>query len=441
MIMTTFRAAALVGLLLAVVSPARAEIEIKPVTSPGGIEAWLYEDHTIPILTIEASFLGGAALDPAGKEGATTLMSALLEEGAGDLDATGFAVAREGLAARIGFGAGRSDVTVSATMLVENRDATVDLLRLALTEPRFDEAAVERVRGQLLASIRNAETDPREMASKAFYAEAFPGHPYARPVDGTLESVAALTVEDLRAAQAAALDRDRLRLAVVGAISAEELGPLLDELFGELPARGPALPPVATPVAAGGTEVIDLDIPQSVVVFGHAGIMRDDPDFVPAFVLDHILGGGGFGSRLTEEMREKRGLTYGVYTYLAPGDFGALYMGSFSSANARVAEAIGILHAEWARMAEDGVSEAELEAAKRYLTGAYPLRFDGNARIADQLLGLQTAGLGPDYVNVRNDLVEAVTVEDIARVARRLMHPEALTLVVVGRPEGLAAAD
>jgi zinc protease len=427
--------------LVAVASPALAAIDIQPVTSPGGITAWLYEDHSIPILNIEASFQGGAVLDPPGREGAVALMTALLEEGAGELDATGFAEARESLAARFGFDFSLDAVTVSAQMLSENRDPAIGLLRSALTEPRFDDAALERVRGQLISMLRAEETDPDRIAIRAFYAQAFPGHPYARPREGTPESVAALDLAATRAAHAAALVRDRLMVAVVGDITAAELGPLLDRLFGGLPPSGPPLPPVAEAEAPGSLTVIDLDIPQSIVRFGHGGIGRDDPDFIPAFVLDHILGGGGFGSRLTEEVREKRGLTYGIYTYLAPGDFGWLYLGGFSSANARVAEAIGIVKDEWARAAAEGVTEAELQAAKRYLTGAYPLRFDSNAAIAQQLLSLQTAGLPIDYVNVRNDLVEAVSLEDIQRVAKRILHPDALTFVVVGRPEGLEATN
>jgi zinc protease len=230
-------------------------------------------------------------------------------------------------------------------------------------------------------------------------------------------------------------------VAVVGDITADELAPMLDELFGGLPESGPPLPPVAEAVAPGTVTVIDLDIPQSVVLFGHGGIARGDPDFIPAFVLDHILGGGGFGSRLMDEAREKRGLTYGIYTYLAPDDFGWLYLGRFSSVNARAGEAMDIVRAEWARMAAEGVTETELETSKRFLTGAYPLRFDGNSRIAEQLLGLQTAGLDLDYVNERNALVEAVTLDDIRRVAARLLHPEALTFVVVGRPEGVDATN
>lgn len=417
--------------------PARAEIDIQVVTSPGGLTAWLFEEHSIPIVTLEAEFSGGTVLDPEGREGAVALMTGLLEEGAGDLDATGFAEAREALAARFGFDAGLDGISVSAEMLTENRDASLDLLRSALAAPRFDPDAIERVQAQLLSSLRSDGTDPDALASRAFYAELFEGHPYARPQEGTVESVSELGITDIRAAHAAGLTRDGLKIAVVGDITAEDLGPLLDRVFGDLPAEGPSEPPTADVKADGGLAVVDLDVPQSVVIFGHRGIPRDDPDFIPAFVMDEILGGGGFGSRLTEEVREKRGLTYGIYTWLAPNDHGWLYMGRFSSANARVAEAIGIVRAEWARMAEGGVTETELDAARRYLTGAYPLRYDGNSRIARQLLGLQLAGLGVDYVNERNALVEAVTSEDIARIAARMLDPDNLTFMVVGRPEEL----
>ena len=419
--------------------PAWAAITITPVTSPGGFHAWLYEDHTIPMITLRSSFQGGAALDPEGREGVCVLMAGLLEEGTGEIDSTAFAEKREDLAAHFGFDCGRDDVAISLDMLSENRDASVDLLREALARPSFDPEAVERVRGQMIAGLEDDATNPGAIANRAFFATAFPDHPLGRPTDGTLETVKALDVEDLRAAHAATMTRDRLRLAVVGDITPEELGPMLDRLYGDLPAEGPALPPVAEPKLPGTLDVIDLDVPQSLVFFGQHGIPRDDPDFIPAFVMDYVLGGGGLGSRLSSEVREKRGLTYGINTMLAPMDFGALYMGHFASANAHVAEAVGLVRAEWQRMAEGGVTEEELDAAKRYLTGAYPLRFSGNAKIAEQLLGIQVAGLDIDYVNKRNAMVEAVTKEDVARVAKRLLDPAELTFVVVGRPEGLAS--
>ena len=279
-------------------------------------------------------------------------MAALLQEGAGGLDASAFAVAGEELAAHLSFWASDDAVGLGATMLADERQETVELLRLALTEPRFDPEAVERLRAQVLASIHAAAADPGSVGAHAFYADAFPGHPYGRPTNGTVESVAAIGVDDLRRAHAAALTRDRLHVAVVGAIRPDEVGPLLDRLFGDLPEAGRALPPPVEPSLSGDTSVIDFDTPQSLVVFGNAGLRSDDPDLIPALVMDYILGGGGFGSRLTSEMREKRGLTYGVYTYLAAHTLAGLYMGSFSSSNDRVAAALAILRAEWDRMAE-----------------------------------------------------------------------------------------
>ena len=441
MIRPVIRAAAALALALALAAPAapaRAGIEIVRVTSPGGIEAWVHEDHSIPILTIAAGFPGGALLDPEGREGATYLMAALLQEGAGGLDASAFAVAGEELAAHMSFWATDDAVGFGATMLADERQETVELLRLALTEPRFDAEAVERLRAQVLASIHAAAADPGSVGAHAFYADAFPGHPYGRPTNGTLESVAAIGVDDLRRAHATALTRDRLHVAVVGAIRPDEVGPLLDRLLGDLPEAGRTLPPPVEPSLSGDTSVIDFDTPQSLVVFGNAGLRSGDPDLIPALVMDYVLGGGGFGSRLTAEMREKRGLTYGVYTYHATHTLAGLYMGSFSSSNDRVAAALAILRAEWDRMATGGVTDAELASAKRFLTGDYALRFDGKGSIAGELLRVQLAGLGLDRINDRNALVEAVTAADIARVARRLLSSEALTAVVVGRPEGFA---
>ena len=425
---------------LALALPARAEIEIKQVTSPGGIAAWLVEEHSIPFTALEIRFKGGASLDRPGKRGAVTLMAALLEDGAGDLDARGFAEAVEGLAADFDFDAYDDSVAVSARFLTENRAEAVALLRSALVTPRFDADAIERVRAQVLSSIRSDLKDPNAKAAAAFDALLFGDHPYGSHRDGTVESVSALTRDDLLAAHAGTMALDRVHVSAAGDITAEELGALLDDLLGALPATGWEQAPDFEVRAPGGTVVVPFDTPQSVAMFGHEGIPRDDPDFFAAYVMNEILGGGGFEARLMEEVREKRGLTYGVYSYLVPKDHAALYMGQVASANDRVAEAIEVIRAEWSKMAREGVSEAELTQAKTYLTGAYPLRFDGNGAIAGILVGMQLDDLTPDYVVTRNAQVEAVTLEDIRRVAARVMKPEALTFVVVGQPEGLESA-
>jgi zinc protease len=421
--------------------PAAANIEIEEVTSPGGIDAWLVEDPSIPFVALEFWFPGGSALDPADRRGATYLMTGLLEEGASEMDAQGFAEAVEGLAASFEFDSSRDHVTVSARMLSENRDEAADLLRAALTDPRFDEAAIERVRGQVLSIIEGNARDPSDIATTTFNAMAYGDHPYGSPQEGTPESVAALSRDDILAAHRAAITRDRVVVGAAGDITPEDLGLLIDRILGDLPAEAPPRPaPIALDLD-GGVTVVDFPSPQSVAFFGHAGIDRDDPDFFAAFVLNQVLGGGGFRSRLMEEVRVERGLTYGIGSFLSVADLSPALLGQFSSSNELVAEAVEVVRAEWADLAENGITEAELDAAKRYLTGEYPLRFDGNGRIAGILAAMQSDQMPVDYIVNRNAYIEAVTLEDVRRVAARLLQPEALHFVVVGQPQGLSPGN
>jgi len=428
-------------LVLALALPARAEIAIEQVTSPGGITAWLVESHDIPFTALEIRFRGGTSLDAPGKRGAVNLMTALIEEGAGDLDAQGYAAARDGLAAQFRFSSGRDDVGVSARFLTENRDQALALLRAALSEPRFDADAVERVRGQVLTNLRGDEKDAGAIADRLMAARKFGDHPYGSPGEGTIDSVTALTRDDIVAAHRAALARDRIHVAAAGDITAAELGVLLDDLLGGLPATGAPLPGRAALLGGGGLVVHDLPGPQSTVQFVQKGVKFDDPDYFAVVILNEILGGGRFGARLMTELREKRGLTYGVGTGLASLDHAEWLVGQFESANGKVAEAIGVVRAEWARIASEGVTQAELDSARTFLTGSYPLRFDGNARIAAILVGMQLVGLPPDYPATRNARVEAVTLEDVQRVARSFFTPEDLFFVVVGQPEGVVATE
>jgi zinc protease len=416
--------------------PAQAEIDIKEVTSPGGIKAWIVEEPSIPFVALELRFVGGGTLDAPGKRGVTNLMVGLLEEGTGDMDARDFAQATEELAAQYGYRPYDESIALSAKFLTENKDAALELFRKSVVEPRFDQESIDRVREQVLTGIRSDAKDPDRIASLTFDALAFGDHPYGSSMDGTEESVMGLTRDDIVAAHRGALALDRVYVSAVGDITAEELGPMLDDLLGDLPATGAAFAPPVAYQLEGGQTIVDFATPQSVAIFGHEGIERDDPDFFAAFVLNTIMGAGGFDSRLMVEVREKRGLTYGIGTYLIDMEQAQLYLGSVASANDRVMQAVDVVRAEWARMATDGPTEQELNAAQAYLTGAYPLRFDGNAAIANILVGMQMDDLGIDYIAGRNDKVNAVTLEDVRRVAARLMRPEDLHFVIVGQPEG-----
>ncbi len=420
---------------------AQAEIDIKEVTSPGGINAWVVEEPSIPFVSIEIRFRGSASLDLPGKRGATNLMTGLIEEGSGEMTAQEFQTAREALAARFSFRAFDDTLSISASVLTENRDEALALLRQALTDPTFEQDALDRVRAQVLSGIASAEKDPNDIAGMAFDAAAFGDHPYGSSIDGTVETVNALTREDMFEAHRNALTRDRVFVSVVGDITADQVGPMLDDLLGDLPAEGPPLPGDVAFGLDGGITVVEFDTPQSVAYFGHAGIKRDDPDFFAAYIMNQVLGAGGFESRLMTEVREKRGLTYGIRSYLVPKFHSEMVFGSVASSNATIAEAIEVIRAEWARMAEESLTPEELETAKTYLTGEYPLRFDGNSEIAKIMVGMQMIGLPPDYVINRNDYIEAVTLEDVNRVAAELLKPEELHFVVVGKPVGLDSTN
>lgn len=424
-------------LALAFATPLHAQIDIQPVTSPQGFSAWLSEEHSIPFVAIEIIFPGGANLDPEGAEGAVSLMTALLSEGAGDMDAQEYAAALERLAGGVSFSAGRDSMSLSITALSENRDQVIDLARLALTEPRFDGSALARTRAQQRSSLERAARNPNTIASRAFNELAYTGHPYARPTDGTPETVAELTHDDITAAHQSALTRDRVLVGAAGDISAEELGDILDRLLADLPKATIPLPDYARFTAPPGITVIPYDGPQSVIAFGHQGLPRDDDDFMAAFVMNEIFGGGRFGTRLMTELREIRGLTYGVGTSLASASHGDSFQGRLSTANDRVAEVVELLREEWEWLARGGITEDDLERIKTYLTGAYPLRFDGNGSIASILASMQFQGFDIDYVNTRNDQVQAITLADINRIAERLIRPEALHFVIVGQPEGM----
>ncbi len=431
---------ALFGLVMSV-GTAMAAVDVVPVESPGGIKAWLVEEHSIPFTALEIRFRGGAALDAPGKRGAINLMMATLEEGAGDLDAQEFARAREALAASYRFRVSDDTASISSRFLTENRDDAIALLRLALMEPRFDQDAIDRVRAQVISGIRSDATDPATVASQTFDRLAWGDHPYGSSRDGTVESVTALTREDILDAWRRVFGRDRVYVAAAGDITPEALGALLDQLLGDIPET--AAPPAeqAELLLTPGVTVVPFDTPQSVALFGHVGIKRDDPDYIPAFILNEIFGGGGFESRLMNEVREKRGLTYGVSTFLMPMEYGQLIMGQVRSDNSRMAESLDVIRDEWRKIAQDGVTAKELSDAQTYLTGAYPLRFDGNAPIARILVGMQMIGLPIDYIKTRNDKVRAVTLERINKVARRIYRPDALRFVVVGRPEGVESTD
>jgi zinc protease len=420
-------------------APAALATNIERVVSPGGIEVWLVRDAAVPLIAVDFAFRGGANQDPPDKPGLANLAIELIDEGAGDLDSKAFKDRLERRAIELSFQTGRDYVRGTLRTLKENRDEAFDLLRLALTAPRFDAKDVERVRAQTNSRLQRQTTSPNDIASKTWWETAFPGHPYGRPVLGTLESLARITTDDLKAYTGRMLAREFLKVAVVGDIDVESAGRLVDKAFGSLPAKSGRVPvPDTTAQGLGRRIVIDLDVPQAVITFGGTGIDRHDPDFMAAFIVNHILGGGSFTSRLYKEVREKRGLAYGVFDSLVWLNHAAVLIGGTATRAEATGQAIELIEDQFRLMAKDGPTEEELSKAKTYLKGSFALGLDTSSKIANQLVMMQIDNLGIDYIDRRPALIDAVTLADAKRVAKRLLDP-GLLVTVVGRPHGVTS--
>lgn len=429
------------GTLSAAPGSARA-VEIEQVTSDKGIKAWLVHDPSVDVIAMEFTFRGaGAVMDPQGKRGTANMVASLIDEGAGERDSKAVRSILEADSITMRFNAGLEDLHGSFYSLNRYRDEGISLLHDALTAPRFDKEPVERIRRQIISNLVQEQSDPDTVASNALMSGLFGSQAYGMPSDGDQKAVVSISTDDLRAHVKNAFGRDNLIIGVTGNITADELKPILDRVFGDLPAHSKAMKPGKEEAAFdGGTVVKSLDVPQSSVVFAQAGPARRDKDFYALYILNHIMGGSGLNSLLSGEIREKRGLVYTVTSYLHPLTGAPLLAGYLGTKNASVKEAVGLVRKVWKDVRDNGVTSAELEDAKTFLTGSYPLRFTNSSSIASMLAAIQEDGLGIDYINRRNDIISSVTLDQVNAAAGKWLKPDALTFAIAGKPEGMAAS-
>lgn len=428
--------------LVIFVGPAFAKqgkvLDVQVVKSKSGVEAWVVEDTTAPVISMTFSFEGGIAYDPEGKPGVGRLVSILLDEGAGKMKAQEFQAKLADNAISLSFTPGRDAFYGRLRTLKKNKDLAFELLRMALSDPRFDEDAITRMKNANIADIKNDMGEPGWLVARSFNGTVFEGHPYAVPGFGHLASMAAITRKDLLTFTKEQFARSALKVSFAGDITANEARDAVDKVFGGLPEKAA---PVSIPQAQlkypGKTVLLPLEAPQTFIITGQRGISRKDKDWHAAMVMNYVLGGGNFTARLMREIREKRGLTYGIYSSLVNMTAADLIQTNMSASNEKVEEALRVLKDEWASMAKDGVTEEELKDAKSYLTGSLLLQLTSTLDIASVLNDIQRDGLGPDYINRRNELLNALTLGDIKRVAAKLLKPEELTTILVGKPKNL----
>ncbi|OYR07877.1 peptidase M16 inactive domain protein [Brucella grignonensis] len=426
---TAMMALATSMMLLVVLNLPAYAIEIQEVVSPKGIKAWLVEDSSVPLISMRFSFKGGSSQDPGGKEGLANLMTGLFDEGAGDLDSDSFQERIDNLGAEMSFSASPDSVAGSIRMLAENRDAVNDLLALAVNKPRFDQDAIDRIRQQVVASLEASQRNPSTIASRKFSEVLYGNHPYGRPDEGTVKSLQSISREDLVNFHRKNFARDRLTIGVVGSINAKDLGEMLDKVFGDLPANAELVPVPDAKLALGTTTSLSFDMPQTSISFVYPAVPRKDPEFFASYLMNHILG-GGFTSRLYAEVREKRGLAYSVSSSMALRDHVSALTISTATRPEKAQESLKIIREQVAAMANDGPTEAELAAAKSYLKGSYAVNnLDSSVSIADTLVGLQEAGLDRDYIDRRAELIDAVTLDQVKAIAKKLLEAEPAILI------------
>ncbi|MGB7286506.1 MAG: pitrilysin family protein [Salaquimonas sp.] len=407
-------------------------IEIQQVKTPSGITAWLVEDYTVPLISFSMEFKSGNVQDPEGLEGLTSILAAMMDEGAGDLDTAALKAELEDRGIEIGFSSSADDFSGGMRILASEKNRAFELMQMILMQPRFEASSLERIRSAFISAEERGKSNPDTILGNRFRDALFGGHVYGREARGTAESLSKITREDLISHHNNMLAKDNLYIGVVGAISRPELIDLIEATFANLPDEA-NLKEISDFVPEfGKREHISFPSPQTKVSLALPGMKRENPDFFAAHIMNHILGGGSFSSWLYEEVREKRGLVYGIGTNLTTLDHSAYLAGGFATKPEQAKEALSIMQAEIERMANEGPSADELEAAKKFVYGTYAINnLDTSSKIANVLVGLQSSELGIDYINTRGASIEAVTLDDIKRVAKELLG-HSPTIITIG---------
>lgn len=420
-----------------IATPVLAGIQIQAIESPCGLKAWFVADKATPVISLSFLFKTGSTADPEGKEGVADLTATMLMQGAGDLDTQAFSGKLQDLAIGMGYSVSVDTFSGSLTTLKENRKEAALLLNLTLTKPRLDPQALVRVKNEQLTYLANIAQDPSRLANTKIVKSLYPHHPYSRDAGGTVEAIPLITGGDIKNYIQNYLTQDTLVIGITGDLTAQEAGDYIDKVFKGVPLKGKTVkvPDIkARPITQ--TIVIPQDIPQSTILFAQEGITLEDPDLLKVSIFMHILGASNT-SRLNEEIREKRGFAYSASAGLLSLKHSGLVIGNLGTSNAQVKECLALAKAEWGRMRDQGVTLKELNNAKSYLIGSFPLRFTNSSAISDALVNFQYAGKNADYINERTSLIQKITLKEINEVAKRLLKPDSLLFVVVGKPEGL----
>jgi zinc protease len=427
-------AAAILLIGLAAAIPHKAEAaRIQRVVSSGGIVAWLVESPAVPLVRMTIAFRGGTSQDPEDKPGLAHFTAWMFDEGAGNMDTAALSHAKKMLGAGHDKNATAESFDVTYAMLSENAEASFDILRQMFTEPRYDEDAMTRARNETIRTIEGLRRNPAEDIGYHLFEMIYPGHPYGKSRRGTPEAVTGFTKADIAEYRRKVFARDNLTIGVVGDIDAATLATQLDKVFGALPAKAELKPfPTQATLPAREKAIAD-DVRQTNIAFGYALEQRIPNELSPTQrILNHILAGGAFASRLTKEVRVKRGLVYGIGFQVSQSINGQYAYGSFGAEPATAEEAYKVAREVIAKFAEEGPTAEELQDAKTYLEGSYLLNLSDSSTLANELVVLQRFGEGLDAIDTDAAKLQAVTLDDVRKLAKQVLRVEAISRVTVG---------
>ena len=408
-------------------------LEPNEIKTDKGIKFWFVEDNSIPIISVNFSFSGGAFFDEDGKEGTSSFIASLLDEGAGNLSSIQFQNTMDEIGMKLSFASSRDSFQGSFQIISENKEQGFKLLKSVLTNPLLDDKDIEKIRNQILSGLKLKEIDVNNLASKEFHQVFFSSHSFGRNVEGTVSSINNISKNDLRNYIKKFLSISNLVIGVSGNVKSNEINNLIDDAFGHFVLKNQNLPVIPTKNNfPSGIQIEKKSFSQAAVLFGHKGLKRNDKNFFAARIVNYVLGGGGFQSRMYKNVREKRGLVYSIYSYLVPYKNNDILLGGFQTKNETVYEAISLVKDEWEKISSVGITQKEFEEAKTYYKGSFSRNLTSTSSISSLLKVVQEYGLPKSYFKNRNKIIDSLTLKEVNIVAKNLFKKEDLFFTIVG---------
>ncbi len=419
--------------MLALVAPNASALEIKRMQLSNGATLLVSEQHQLPMVTMSIAFDAGSRRDPAGKGGLAALTAESMMQGTKSLNAGAFNQKVDFMGSSIAISPSRDFAVASFTSLKKYQDKTLELLAQILQQPGLRDADIKRKQTEQIAAIKSNEEEPGYTANVAFTRMIFGDTPYGHPVSGSSKSVATLTPDEVRNFYREYYKLGSATIAVAGDVKAEQIKAEIEKdlngLQGKVPP--PATPPTLTVAPGIHTKLIDRNVTQANLYMGFDGITRSNPDYYKLQVMNYILGGGGFASRLMKVVRSKAGLAYSIGSGFQAGQFPGAFIIALQTKNSSSNEAIKLILQQLHEIQDKPVSAADLNSAKRYLIGSFPIKLDRQGQIVGFMLETQIYGLGLDYAERYPKIISAVTTADVQAVAKKYLHPDAIDLVAV----------